>query len=214
MNILNMIKKKLGITRDYKKWSPDNIQCLLSECDEKISKLNKELKATQDQNSTLQTSLNTKITENNKLRASVSSLEKEIKDQAETLKETKSLNDELRKKNLYLQEENELLVGRSSNNMSKLINFCELLKTMEISSVEDCIAIIRNEIMSSTAEMGFDVVDSYEGEFNPEIHTIIETQSTNETNLNNHVAKVVRPGVWYDNKCLIPQGVVVYTIIR
>lgn len=205
MNIFNMIKREF--IRNTEKYSSDDTRY-----DEKISELNKELIAAQNKNSILQKALNTKVTENENLRTCVSSLEAKIKGQVESLKNVKSSNDELRNNNLHLQEENELLVGRSSNNVSKLINFCELLKTMGISSVEDCIAIIRNEIVQSATEMGYDVVDSYEGDFNPEIHTIIETRITNDTNLNNHIAKVVRSGVWYDNKCLIPQSVVVYTI--
>lgn len=213
MYFLNLIKRKLELIRNKKKRSSDDIQHLISQRDEKISELKKELKAAQDKISILQEYLNTKIAENEDLRTSVSSLEAKITSQAEPIiREVNSSNDELRINNLHLLEENELLVGRSSNNVSKLINFCELLKTMGLSSVEDCIAIIRDEIVQSATEMGFDVVDSYEGDFNPEIHTIIETQFTNDKKLNNQISKVIRPGVWYGNKCLIPQSVVVYTI--
>lgn len=204
MYFLDMIKRIFGITKDSKEWSLKDVQQILSLCDEKITELNEKLK----ENSSLQKSLDAKIYD---LHKRVSSLEKEFKEQAETLK---NANDDLRNSNLHLQEENESLIGRSSNNVYKLINFCELQKTMEISSVEECISIIRNEIMQSTTEMGFDIIDSYEGEFNHEIHTIVDTQFTNDVNQNNQIAKVVRPGVWYDNKCLIPQDVVVYTVNR
>ena len=212
MNVVNKIKRKLSSIKSTEERSPKELQQLLSQCDAKITELNEKLLAAQNQSSILRQSLDSKVAEINVLRVKVSSLEEELKKLTDDFNNVKSSNDELRNNNLHLQEENERLIGRSSSTVSKLMSFCELLKSMGISSVEDCIAIIKNEIKQSTTEMGFDIIDSYEGEFNPEIHNIINTQSTDDSKLNNHIAKVVRPGVWYDNKCLIPQDVIVYTV--
>lgn len=211
MNFLNRIKRKFDHTLDSKERSFE----FKSRCNKNKSDLKSDLSAAPKQNNTLQDSLDDKNTKDSiidALQKNISNLEKEIKKKAEVLEKEKSFYTELNNKYLHLQEEYELLVGRSCNNVSKLINFCELLKTMGISSVDDCIAIIRNEIVQSTSEMGFDIVDSYDGVFNPKIHTIVDTQFTNDSNLNNHIAKVVRPGIWYDNKCIIHQDVIVYTI--
>ena len=212
MDVIDKIKRIISLIMGSEEWIPEKYRRLLSQCDAKLSELSENLALAQDQNKELQLSLDKKVAEINDLRDSISDFEKKIKEQADVLSKVKLMNDDLRHNNLNLQEENELHVGRSSNVVSKLMNFCELLKTMNISSVEDCITIIKNEIKQSTTEMGFEIIESYEGEFNPETQSIVDTQFTDDNNLNNHIAKVVRPGVWYDNKCLIPQDVIVYTI--
>lgn len=189
----------------------EDFQKLLSGCYDKIRELKQELSEAKRQNEILQKSINDKTKDINDLRETVRCLRTEVEEQADALRKEKSTNNELKHTYLNLQEENELLVGRSSNVVSKLIRFCQLLKTMDIPSVEECIEIVKSEIEQSTTYLGFEIIDSYEGEFNPEIHCIIDTIASNDTSLNNHIAKVVRPGVWYKDKCLIPQDVIVYT---
>ena len=205
MKIVNIIKEKLSSIRSSEENSLEDFQHILSQCDAKISELEGKLLKAQKENESLKQSSNSNDIE-------IAKLKQIIEKQKKNLISTNSANEELRNSNLNLIEENELLVGRSSNVVLKLIHFCGLLNTMDISSVEDCIAIIKNEIEQTTTEMGFEIIDCYEGEFNSEIHCIIGTQETADTLLNNHIAKVVRPGVWYDNKCIIPQDVIVYTV--
>lgn len=203
MSVFDKMKRMFSSKRSSKK-SPDDLQKLQFQCD-------KELAA---KNEVLQQSLDSKNVEIGKLCNLINELEQKLNAQADMLNNEKSKNDELRRSNLNLQNENELLVGRSSSVVSKLICFCRLLKTMDFSSVDECVAVIKGEIEKSSSDLGFDIIDTCDGEFNPELHRIVDTKETDDILLNNHIADVVRPGIWYDGRCLIPQDVIIYTVSK
>lgn len=211
MSVFSKFKRKITSQKGIEESLEDSRE-LLSKCDAKIKDLKRELFEANNQNNMLHQSLDSKDVEIDDLRNTVSNLRRELDEQAGALIKAKSAVGELTHSNLNLQEENELLVGRSVNVVSKLVRFCQLLKTMDISSVGECIAIIQSEIEQSTTDLGFEIIDAYEGEFNPEKHCIIDTLVTDDRFLNNHIAKVVRPGIWYHDKCLIPQDVIVYKV--
>ena len=194
--------------------SSDDFRKLQSQCNAEVLKLREKLAAVQEQNKNLQQSLGSKNKEIGDLRSRIDKLEQELNAQANMLSNEKSENDKLRHSNLNLQDENELLVGRSSNVVSKLICFCRLLKTMDFSSIEECIAAIKGEIEKSSSDLGFDIMDTCDGEFNPKFHCIVDTKETDDILLNNHIADVVRPGIWYNGRCLIPQDVIIYTVSK
>lgn len=194
--------------------SSDDFKKLQSQCNADVLKLREKLAAVQEQNKDLQQSLGSKNKEIGDLRSRFDKLEQELNAQADMLSNEKSENDKLRHSNLNLQDENELLVGRSSNVVSKLICFCRLLKTMEFSSIEECISAIKGEIEKSSSDLGFDIMDACDGEFNPKFHCIVDTKETDDILLNNHIADVVRPGIWYNGRCLIPQDVIIYTVSK
>lgn len=194
--------------------SSDDFKKLQSQYNAEVLKPREELAAAQKQNKDLQQSLGSKNKEIGDLRSRINKLEQELNAQANMLSNEKSENDKLRHSNLNLQNENELLVGRSSNVVSKLICFCRLLKTMDFSSIEECIAAIKGEIEKSSSDLGFDIMDTCDGEFNPKFHCIVDTKETDDILLNNHIADVVRPGIWYNGRCLIPQDVIIYTVSK
>lgn len=213
MSAFNKMKGIFSLKRSSEK-SSDDFQKLQSQCDAEVLKLREELAAVQEHNKDLQQSLGSKNKEIGDLRSRIDKLEQELIAQADMLSNEKSENDKLRHSNLNLQDENELLVGRSSSVVSKLICFCRLLKTMDFSSIEECIAAIKGEIEKSSSDLGFDIMNTCDGEFNPKLHCIVDTKETDDILLNNHIADVVRPGIWYNGRCLIPQDVIIYTVSK
>lgn len=210
MSILNKIK--MIFSKESSKKSSADFQNLLSQCDVELSKLREELDAAIELNKELQESLDSKKSEIVAHLNEIAELRHKLNEQADKLNEERTANDELRHRNLNIQDENELLVGKSSNTVSKLIRFCQLLKTMDFSSVDECISVIKSEIEKSTSDLGFDIVYTCDSEFNPQNHRIVDTKETDDILLNNHIADVVRPGIWYEGKCLIPQDVIIYTV--
>lgn len=178
----------------------------------KISELEVSLATAQKQNKNLLQTVNRNSSRIGELSEENESLKSEFQKQASLLRDKESQNNELRDKYLNLKEENEMLIGRSSNLVSKLVRFCQILRTMNYSTVDECISAIKYEIEQSVSDMGFSIIDAFEGEFNPQFHCIVDTKVTDDVLLDNHIAEVVRPGVWYKDKCLIPQDVIIYTI--
>lgn len=192
--------------------SLDQAQQSIREYITKISELEASLVTAQEQNNNLLQTVNSNSSRICELSTVNESLRSEIQEQASLLRNKESQNNELRDKYLNLKEENEMLIGRSSNVVSKLVRFCQILRTMNYSTVDECTSAIKYEIEQSVSDMGFSIIDSFEGEFNPQFHCIVDTKVTDDVLLNNHIAEVVRPGVWYKDKCLIPQDVIIYTI--
>lgn len=213
MSVFDKMRGMVSSKKSSKK-SPDDFQKLQSQCDVELLKSREKLAAVLEQNKSLQQSLGSKNVEIDNLRSRIDKLEQELNAQVGMLSNEKSENDKLRHRNLNLQDENELLVGRSSSVMSKLICFCRLLKTMDFSSIEECIAAIKGEIEKSSSDLGFDIMDTCGGVFNPKLHCIVDTKETDDILLNNHIADVVRPGIWYNGRCLIPQDVIIYTVSK
>ncbi len=205
MSVINKIKKYIYTKRSSEK-SPDDFPKLQSQCEAKLLEFRKKLDEVQKRNEDLQKSLDSKKEEISDLHSRINKLEQELNNE-------KSEKDKLRDSNLNLQNENELLIGRSSSVVSKLICFCQLLKTMH-SSVEECIAAIKDEIEKSSSDLGLDIMDTCDGEFNPKLHCIVDTKETDDILLNNHIADVVRPGIWYNGRCLIPQDVIIYKVSK
>lgn len=192
--------------------SLDQAQQCVREYIAKISELEASLAIAQEQNKNLLQTVNSNSFRIGELSKVNESLMSEIQKQAFLLRDKESQNNELRDKYLNLKEENEMLIGRSSNVVSKLVRFCQILRTMNYSTADECISAIKYEIEQSVSDMGFSIIDTFEGEFNPQFHCIVDTKVTDDVLLDNHIAEVVRPGVWYKDKCLIPQDVIIYTI--
>lgn len=213
MSVFNKMKKFFSSKRSSEK-SPDDLKGLQSQCEAKLLELKEKLAEVQEQNKDLQKSLDSKGVKIDDLHNRINELEQKLEAQADMLNNEKSEKDKLERSCLNLQDKNELLIGRSSSVVSKLICFCQLLKTMNFSSVDECIAAIKDEIEKSSSDLGFDIIDTYDGEFDPKLHCVVATKETDNSLLDNHIADVVRPGIWYDGKCLIPQDVIIYTISK
>lgn len=192
--------------------SEEDIQRLRSQYNCEISRLRDKLTKVQNENEALQQSLSSTNEEINSLRNGIKVLKQDMSEQTDALTKERAANNDLRHNNMTLQDKNEQLVGRSGNVVSKLIRFCELLKTMEFSSADECIAAIKSEIEKSSSDLGLNIVDTYEGEFNSKFHRIVDTKITDDVFQKDHIAEVVRPGIWYAERCLIPQDVIIYTV--
>lgn len=216
MSVFNIIKKilsSLSSKRSSEKF-PDDLKELRSQYEANLLELKEKLAAVQGQNEDLQKSLVSKEEEIKVLNSHIDKLKQELNKQADMLNNETSENNELRDRYLNLQNENELLIGRSSSVVSKLICFCQLLKTIDFSSVDECIAAIKDEIEKSSSDLGFDIMDTYDGEFDSKLHCVVATKETDNSLLDNHIADVVRPGIWFDGKCLIPQDVIIYKVSK
>ena len=204
--------KKISYNKSSEtKGSHEDFQHLLSQYKDTILELSDKLTKTQEQNGILLESVGSMSSENENLRNKIKELESKLREQTATLDEANFQNKKLRHNNLCLQEENELLVGRGSNVVSKLMRFCQVIKSMEVSSIDECIAAIKSEIEQLAFHLGFDIVETIDGGFNPKLHRIVGTKDVDDILLNNQIAEIVRPGIWYNNKCLIPQDIIVYT---
>lgn len=184
---------------------------VISEYKEKISSLNSDLDASKKESEDLH-----HIIEENEaiivgLRKDIVKLKGELEQVKINLDKEKSRNNELKEENVIIKEKNELLIGKCAKTAKDFAQFVNMLDTMGLRSIEECIEIVKIETKQSISELGFEFICSYSGEFNPEIHCIVGTKATNNKLLSEHIAEVVRPGVWYNNNCLIPMDVVIYT---
>ncbi len=101
--------------------SLDQTQQSVREYNAKISELEASLATAQEQNKNLLQTVNSNSSRIGELSKDNESLKSEIQKQASLLRDKESQNNELRDKYLNLKEENEMLIGRSSNVVSKIV---------------------------------------------------------------------------------------------
>ena len=197
--------------RQSKSMSEDYEQ-VISEYKEKISSLRSDLEASKKESDHLRYVIKEKDTYIDGLQKDIAVRKGELEQVNRLLAEEQSRNKELNDENANLQEKNVLLVGKCAKTAKGFVQFVNMLDTMGFSSIAECIETVKTETNQSISELGFEFVNTYSGKFNSEIHCVVGTKTTDDSSLSEHIAEVVRPGVWYNNNCLIPMDVVIYTI--
>lgn len=196
--------KRSYLDVEKSKHDTDNQRKIVSVYEERISALETENTKCRENIEQLNLTIEAKDSTIDNLNTVIEDVEANVQKQKELLKVEKELNVKLRSENFNLQEENELVIGRGANAISALLKFTSMLQSSGFSSLEECAAAVKSEIAQSINDMGFEVVDVFDGKFNSDIHRVVDTKKTEDNNLNDSVAEVIRPGIWYKDRCLIP----------
>ncbi len=210
--VRDIIEKITGVGNGHSKSMPVDYEKVISDYKGKILSLCSDLDAAKKKSDSHQHIIEGKDAFISDLQNNIVEQKDELEQVKNLLDEEKNRNRELKDKNVLLEEKNEVLVGKCAKTAKGFVQFVNMLDTMEFTSIEECIETVKLETKQSISELGFEFISTYSGEFDPEIHCVVGTKTTNNKLLSEHIAEVVRPGVWYNNNCLIPMDVVIYTI--
>ena len=120
----------------------------------------------------------------------------------------KSLKEELE----HYDELDNHSIRRSARVFSELIDYCNLKISLPEASTEETISAIIQRIELSLGEYGITLNKEYVGTFDPSSQRIIEVIETTDPSLDNQVVKVLSPGYWLHDTCILPQGVAIYSL--
>lgn len=112
----------------------------------------------------------------------------------------------------FLKDDKEKTANKTIITTIEIMRFCDILKSIDDKTTEECISIVKNKMEQSLVEYGVRIVKEADGLFDPKCQRIVDTQETVDSLAKNHVAQVVRPGYWYEGKCLIPQDVIIFSV--
>lgn len=208
----NPIKTLTSYFKEGSKEDFNKTQQLIHEYEGEIFELKNGIKKAQEELKKVDQITNNKDEEIKQLKIEINRLNTLLEKQSKIIKDLETQSGDLKHDKLILQEENDMLIGKSGNFISKLMHFVSVLNTIPFSSIDECIETINSEIEESITDLGFEIIRNNGNLFNPENHRIVSTKVIDDVHLNNHIAEVVRPGIWFKDKCIIPQDVVVYTI--
>ncbi len=148
----------------------------------------------------------------------IEEIDKEKTSLQQLLTDEQNLTNSLKEKLLSLEDELVRLrdtcghdFHKTARVFSELINYCDLKKSLSDTSAEKTITSIIQRIEHSLWDYGIILKKEYVGTFDPAIHRIIEVVETKDASLHNQVAKVLSPGYWLNEQCLIPQDVAIYS---
>lgn len=93
----------------------------------------------------------------------------------------------------------------------EVISFINLLRSDDELTLSECLDTISRKMKDYVESFGVEILEEASGTFDPSWQRAIDYIHTDDENLEDCVASVVRTGYLINGKCITPQDVVVYS---